>query len=125
MTRNFHFVIVDVRFLAPQSNGLRVGDEMNFVSALSQLQAQFRGDDSAAAVRRITGDSDLHVREAAFSLLCHSMAGTFSSCRIYTSGSQATARWSFIWDLWGRATCPDRAGRGEPGSAFWILQPIP
>ena len=66
---NFHFVIVDVRFLAPQPDGLRVGNEMDLVSALRQLQTEFRGDDSAAAVRRITGDSDLHVRGAAFSLL--------------------------------------------------------
>jgi hypothetical protein len=57
---------------------------MDFVPALSQLQTQFRGDDAAAAVRGITGNSDLHVREAAFSMLCDSMAGIRSGCRFYT-----------------------------------------
>jgi hypothetical protein len=42
---------------------------MDFVSALRQLQAEFGGDNSATAVRRITGDSNLHVRGAAFSFL--------------------------------------------------------
>ncbi len=69
IARNFHLVIVDVRFLAPQPDGLRVGNEVDFVSALRQFQAQFRGHDAATAVRRITGDSDLHVRGAAFSFL--------------------------------------------------------
>jgi hypothetical protein len=42
---------------------------MDLVPALRQFQAQFRGNDTATAVRRITGDSDLHVRGAAFSWL--------------------------------------------------------
>jgi hypothetical protein len=64
---DFHLVIVDVRLLASEANGLCIGDEMDFVPALRQLQAKFRGDNSTTAVRRITGDSDLHVRGAAFS----------------------------------------------------------
>jgi len=40
---------------------------MDFVSSLGQLQTEFRGHNSTTAVRRITGDSDLHVRGAAFS----------------------------------------------------------
>jgi hypothetical protein len=62
-------VIVDVGFGAPQADGLRIRDEMNFMAALRQFQAQFGGYDTTAAVRRITGDSDLHVRRAAFSLV--------------------------------------------------------
>jgi hypothetical protein len=42
---------------------------MDFVSALGQFQAQFRGHNAATAVRRITGDADLHVRGAAFPFL--------------------------------------------------------
>ena len=60
ITGDFHFVIVNVGFLAPQPDRLRVGNEMDLVAALGQFQAEFGGDDAAAAVRRITGDSDLH-----------------------------------------------------------------
>ena len=40
ITRDLDFVIVNVRFRAPQPDRLGVGDEMNFVTALSQFQAQ-------------------------------------------------------------------------------------
>ena len=55
---NFHFVIVDARRAGIQPDGIGVGDEMHFVAAGGQLQAQFRGDNAAAAVSRITGDPD-------------------------------------------------------------------
>src|SRR5579862_8685913 len=76
---------MDIRLFSPQANGLGVGDEMDFMSALGQFQPKFGGHNSAAAVSRITGDSNLHLPGAAFRLLCHSMAGMGSGCRFYTS----------------------------------------
>jgi hypothetical protein len=61
---------------------LGVRNEVNLVVTLRQFEAQFRGHDTAAAVRRITGDSNLHVRVAA--VLCDSMAESGSGCRFYT-----------------------------------------
>ena len=75
ITRDFDFVIMNVRFRAPQPDRLGVRDEMNFVAALGQFQAQFRGHHAAAAVGRITGDPNLHVRSCLRSL-CDSMART-------------------------------------------------
>jgi hypothetical protein len=49
-----------------QANGIRVGDEMDLVAARRQFQAQLRGDDAAASVRRVTGDTNLHRRSLAF-----------------------------------------------------------
>ena len=60
IARHFDFVIMNVRFLAAQPDGLGIGDEMNLVAALRQLQSQLRGYDAAAAVGGITGDADLH-----------------------------------------------------------------
>ncbi len=57
---NFHFVIVDARSPRIQADRIRVGDEVDFVPALGQLQAQFGGHDAAAAVGGIAGDSDFH-----------------------------------------------------------------
>ena len=52
---------------------------MNLVPALGQLQAQFGGHDSTAAVGRITGDADLHmfktVPRATLSGFSNSMVG--------------------------------------------------
>src|SRR5579863_7151507 len=52
---------MDVRFRAPEADGLRIRNEVDFVAALRQFQAEFGGDDTAAAIRRITGDSNFHV----------------------------------------------------------------
>jgi hypothetical protein len=60
---------MDVRFLAPQADGLGVGNEVDFVPALRELKAQFGSDNTTSAVRRITRDSDLHLRGAAFCML--------------------------------------------------------
>ena len=54
------FVIVDVFFAAVEAEGLRVGDEVNFVAAGSELDAELGGDDAGAAVGGIAGDADLH-----------------------------------------------------------------
>ena len=59
---NFDFVIMNPRRARIQTNGVRVGDEMNLVPAVGEFEAQFRRDDAAAAVGRITSDSDVHVR---------------------------------------------------------------
>ena len=58
VTRDFDFVVMDVRFGATQANRLRVGNEMDFVTALGQFKAEFSGDDAAAAIRRIAGNPD-------------------------------------------------------------------
>ena len=59
---DFHFVIVNVGMGAAQPNGLGIRNEMNFVIAFRQLQPQLGRDDAAAAVSRIAGDADFHVR---------------------------------------------------------------
>ncbi len=69
IARNFHLVVMDVGFRPSQPDGLRVRNEMDVVTALSQFQSQFRGHHAASAVRRITGDPDLHAREFAFRFL--------------------------------------------------------
>src|SRR5258708_34857093 len=51
---------MNVGFLAPQADGLGVGDEMNLVAALRKFQAEFRSHNAAAAVGRITRDPNLH-----------------------------------------------------------------
>ena len=58
--RYLHFVIVDAWRSGIQPNRIRVGDEMDFVAARGQFQAQFRRNNAAAAVRGIAGDSDPH-----------------------------------------------------------------
>src|SRR5580658_1793661 len=60
IARDLDLVIVDVRFWSGQTNGLRIGDEMNLVAAARELKAEFGGDNSAAAVSWITGDANLH-----------------------------------------------------------------
>ena len=52
VARNLDFVIMNMGLRFGQADGLRVRDEMNLVSALSQLQAQFGGHHAAAAVGR-------------------------------------------------------------------------
>jgi hypothetical protein len=47
---------------------LRVGNEVDLVAPLRQFQTKFGGNNSTTAVCRITGDADLHVRGAAFSM---------------------------------------------------------
>jgi hypothetical protein len=53
---------MDVGFGAPQSDGLSVGNEVNFVVSLRQFQSQFSGHYATAAIGWITGDSDFHAR---------------------------------------------------------------
>src|SRR5258708_31191179 len=53
-------MIMNVRFRPGQTNGLRIGDEMNLVAPASEFKAEFGGDNSAAAVGWITGDANLH-----------------------------------------------------------------
>ena len=54
------FVEVDVGFAAGEAEGLRVGDEVDLMAAGGEFDAEFGGDDAAAAVGGITGDADLH-----------------------------------------------------------------
>src|ERR1700722_13900647 len=55
-------MVVNVRMGAAQPNGLGVGNEVDFVTALRQLQPQLGCDHATAAVGRIAGDADFHVR---------------------------------------------------------------
>src|SRR5262249_22512779 len=57
---NFHFVVVDPGDVRIEADRVGIADEVDLVAARSQFQAQFRGDDSAAAVCGIAGDADLH-----------------------------------------------------------------
>ena len=58
-----------------QANGLRIGDEMNFVTAASEFQAEFSGDHTAAAVSWITGDADLHAPPGHYTIGFAGMVG--------------------------------------------------
>src|ERR1039457_2863296 len=53
-------MIMNVRFRPGQTNRLRIGDEMDLVAPASKLQPEFGGDHSAAAIRWITSDANLH-----------------------------------------------------------------
>ncbi len=43
-----------------QADGHRVADEMDFVAARGELDAEFGGDDAGTAVRWVASDSDFH-----------------------------------------------------------------
>jgi hypothetical protein len=51
---------VDARDILIEPYGIGVADEMDFVAARRQFQAELGGDDTAAAVRGVTGDADSH-----------------------------------------------------------------
>ena len=55
---NFHFVVVDARNAGIEPDRIRVGDEVNLVAARREFEAEFGGDDPAAAVGGIAGDAD-------------------------------------------------------------------
>ena len=58
VSRDFYFVVVNVRGRAIQPNRLGVGNEVNVVPALRQFEAQFGGNYTATAVGGVTGDAD-------------------------------------------------------------------
>jgi hypothetical protein len=60
VVRDRDFVVTDIGFSAGEAEGLRVGDEMDVVAASGELDAEFGGDDSGAAVGGIAGDADFH-----------------------------------------------------------------
>jgi hypothetical protein len=66
---------MDARRTGVEANRIRVGDEVNLVPASGEFKAQFRRDDAAAAVGRITRDTDVHGREKSGGLAAKS-AGT-------------------------------------------------
>src|ERR1039457_5299554 len=51
---------MDARHILVEPYGIGVGDEVDLVAARGQFQAQLRGDDAAAAVGGITGDTNSH-----------------------------------------------------------------
>src|SRR5579872_2887599 len=67
--RDLDFVVMNVRFLAPESDRLRVRNEMDFMRRVGELQSQLSGYNTATAVRRITGDPNFHVRALAASVI--------------------------------------------------------
>src|SRR3954465_976111 len=60
ITGNLHLVEADIPLRSDQPNRLRIGDEMDLVSTLRELQTELGSDDATAAVCRITRDADLH-----------------------------------------------------------------
>ena len=61
ITRNIHLVVVDVGMQFGESDGLGIGDEMNFVPTMGQFQPELGSNHPAATVCRIAGNPDLHV----------------------------------------------------------------
>ncbi len=43
---------VNIGLASAEPEGLRIGDEMNLVATGSEFDAELRGDDAAAAIRR-------------------------------------------------------------------------
>ena len=59
---DFHFVEEDVLARGVQADGHGVADEVDFVAARGELDAQLGSYDSRAAISRIASDSDFHLR---------------------------------------------------------------
>src|SRR5438067_165178 len=57
---NFDLMIVNARDARIEADGIGVSDEMDVVTAVGELEAELGGDDPAAAVGGVTGDSDSH-----------------------------------------------------------------
>src|SRR5712691_10910862 len=53
-------MIIDAGDAGVQPDGIGVGDEVHFVAAVGQLQAELGGDDAAAPVSGIACDADFH-----------------------------------------------------------------
>ena len=58
--RDGDFVEGDVLLAAAEAEGLRIGDEVDLMAGRRQLDTELGGDNAAAAVGGIAGDSDLH-----------------------------------------------------------------
>ncbi len=58
--RDLDLVKVNARMRLGEPDRLRVGDEMDLVSAIGQLNAELGGHHSAAAIGGITGNADPH-----------------------------------------------------------------
>ena len=59
---DLHFVVMNPRNARIETNGIGVTDEVDLMAACGELQAQFGGDDAAAAIGGVTGDADVHGR---------------------------------------------------------------
>ena len=68
IVRDRDLVKMNSLFATAESKRLRVRDEMNVVAAIGQLDSQLRGDYATAAIRRITGDADFHMRSLSASI---------------------------------------------------------
>src|SRR5579884_3227835 len=72
---------MDSRMIRRQADRLRIGDEMHLVPAVRQLDAELRRHHSAAAIRRIACDPDLHLRRRLDSPTRRSVATNFGATR--------------------------------------------
>lgn len=57
---DFYFVEVDVGVVGVHADGRGIANEMDVVAADGQFLAEFRGDYTGAAVRRIAGYANAH-----------------------------------------------------------------
>src|SRR5437879_5014221 len=69
--RDDHFMKVNSRMVFNEADRLGIGDEVDVVSALGELNTQLRRDDSAATVCGITGDTYLHKCSYVLSIRCY------------------------------------------------------
>jgi hypothetical protein len=53
-------VIANVSLAACEAEGLRVGDEVDFMTACREFNAELGGNDAGAAVGGIAGNANLH-----------------------------------------------------------------
>ena len=81
---------------AAESKWLCVGDEVNVVAAIGQLDSQLRSDYAAAAIGRITGDADFHMR---------SLSASVDACR---GVSASNSRGSGVRGLAGQLAKVDK-----------------
>src|ERR1019366_445696 len=81
-------VEVDVGLAAVQAERRRRGDEVDFVAACGELNAELGGDHTAAAIRGVAGDADL-------AFWCHQGDWReFGSARLDATGFLAIRRGS-------------------------------
>jgi hypothetical protein len=58
---HLHFVEIEPLPKASEPEGLRIRDEVYLVTSICEGETKLRGHCARASVRRVTGDSDLHM----------------------------------------------------------------
>src|SRR5205807_586586 len=72
--RDDYFVKMDSRMVFNQADRLGIGDEMDVVSTVGELNAELGCDHSAAAICGITRNADLHLYKGSATLRCFALA---------------------------------------------------